>query len=158
MRSIQKSIFTVCLDAPVPRVSEDVYRSRVAGQMLHGGGSKINSGNRWFDKTLQVRTRLGHDSHPRHTPKFSPLQPRDFLPLHLGVPASQLVKLVGSQQVNAAVITRPSACHYWAWPRNCCHPQLTPAARQREPAMWARQSSAISAMTFRLCICEMGWW
>uniref|UniRef100_A0A3Q2I4W3 Carnitine O-acetyltransferase n=1 Tax=Equus caballus TaxID=9796 RepID=A0A3Q2I4W3_HORSE len=53
VRSIQKSIFTVCLDAPVPRVSEDVYRSRVAGQMLHGGGSKINSGNRWFDKTLQ---------------------------------------------------------------------------------------------------------
>ncbi|KAM5259258.1 carnitine O-acetyltransferase isoform 5-T8 [Hipposideros larvatus] len=54
VRSIQKSIFTVCLDAPMPRVSEDVYRSQVAGQMLHGGGSKLNSGNRWFDKTLQV--------------------------------------------------------------------------------------------------------
>ncbi|KAL6042185.1 hypothetical protein STEG23_001885 [Scotinomys teguina] len=51
--SIQKSIFTVCLDKPVPRVSEDVYRNQVAGQMLHGGGSKLNSGNRWFDKTLQ---------------------------------------------------------------------------------------------------------
>uniref|UniRef100_A0A8C9M224 Carnitine O-acetyltransferase n=1 Tax=Panthera tigris altaica TaxID=74533 RepID=A0A8C9M224_PANTA len=53
VRSIQKSIFTVCLDAPVPRVSEDVYRRHVAGQMLHGGGGKLNSGNRWFDKTLQ---------------------------------------------------------------------------------------------------------
>ncbi|XP_033049353.1 carnitine O-acetyltransferase isoform X1 [Trachypithecus francoisi] len=53
VRSIQKSIFTVCLDAPMPRVSEDVYRSHVAGQMLHGGGSRLNSGNRWFDKTLQ---------------------------------------------------------------------------------------------------------
>uniref|UniRef100_A0A8C7BFX4 Carnitine O-acetyltransferase n=1 Tax=Neovison vison TaxID=452646 RepID=A0A8C7BFX4_NEOVI len=53
VRSIQKSIFTLCLDAPMPRVSEDVYRSHVAGQMLHGGGSKLNSGNRWFDKTLQ---------------------------------------------------------------------------------------------------------
>ncbi|ELW61982.1 Carnitine O-acetyltransferase [Tupaia chinensis] len=53
VRSIQNSIFTVCLDAPVPRVSEDVYRNHVAGQILHGGGSKINSGNRWFDKTLQ---------------------------------------------------------------------------------------------------------
>uniref|UniRef100_A0A2R8ZHS6 Carnitine O-acetyltransferase n=1 Tax=Pan paniscus TaxID=9597 RepID=A0A2R8ZHS6_PANPA len=53
VRSIQKSIFTVCLDAPTPRVSEDVYRSHVAGQMLHGGGSRLNSGNRWFDKTLQ---------------------------------------------------------------------------------------------------------
>ncbi|XP_055455671.1 carnitine O-acetyltransferase [Psammomys obesus] len=51
--SIQKSIFTVCLDKPVPRVSNNVYRNHVAGQMLHGGGSKLNSGNRWFDKTLQ---------------------------------------------------------------------------------------------------------
>ncbi|CAO2598112.1 Carnitine O-acetyltransferase [Lemmus lemmus] len=53
VNSIQKSIFTVCLDKPVPRVSDDVYRNHVAGQMLHGGGSKLNSGNRWFDKTLQ---------------------------------------------------------------------------------------------------------
>ncbi|OBS81043.1 hypothetical protein A6R68_20771 [Neotoma lepida] len=53
--SIQKSIFTVCLDKPVPRVSDDVYRNHVAGQMLHGGGSKLNSGNRWFDKTLQAK-------------------------------------------------------------------------------------------------------
>ncbi|XP_034968933.1 carnitine O-acetyltransferase [Zootoca vivipara] len=53
VRSIEKSIFTVCLDAPMPRVSDDIYRSRVAAQMLHGGGSRWNSGNRWFDKTLQ---------------------------------------------------------------------------------------------------------
>lgn len=39
----------------MPRVSEDIYKSRVAAQMLHGGGSRLNSGNRWFDKTLQVR-------------------------------------------------------------------------------------------------------
>ncbi|XP_007443869.2 carnitine O-acetyltransferase, partial [Python bivittatus] len=53
VRTIEKSIFTVCLDAPMPRVSDDVYRSRVAAQMLHGAGSRWNSGNRWFDKTLQ---------------------------------------------------------------------------------------------------------
>ncbi|XP_039417409.1 carnitine O-acetyltransferase isoform X1 [Corvus cornix cornix] len=53
VRAIQKSICTVCLDAPMPRVSEDIYKSRVAAQMLHGGGSRLNSGNRWFDKTLQ---------------------------------------------------------------------------------------------------------
>lgn len=56
VRVIEKSICTVCLDAPMPRVSEDIYKSRVAAQMLHGGGSRLNSGNRWFDKTLQVRT------------------------------------------------------------------------------------------------------
>lgn len=53
VRIIQKSIFTVCLDAPMPAVSDDLYKSRVAAQMLHGGGSHLNSGNRWFDKTLQ---------------------------------------------------------------------------------------------------------
>ncbi|KAF5922121.1 hypothetical protein HPG69_017899 [Diceros bicornis minor] len=72
VRSIQKSIFTVCLDAPVPRVSEDVYRSHVAGQMLHGGGSKLNSGNRWFDKTLQARTRQGHTPTPDTHPNLAP--------------------------------------------------------------------------------------
>uniref|UniRef100_A0A672LQ18 Carnitine O-acetyltransferase-like n=1 Tax=Sinocyclocheilus grahami TaxID=75366 RepID=A0A672LQ18_SINGR len=53
VRAIQKSIFTVCLDAPIPRVSDDMYRTRAGVQMLHGGGSRWNSGNRWFDKTLQ---------------------------------------------------------------------------------------------------------
>ncbi|XP_069465319.1 carnitine O-acetyltransferase isoform X2 [Ambystoma mexicanum] len=53
VKRIQKSIFTVCLDAPIPRVSDDLYMSRVGAQMLHGGGSRWNSGNRWFDKTLQ---------------------------------------------------------------------------------------------------------
>uniref|UniRef100_A0A8C3S360 Choline/carnitine acyltransferase domain-containing protein n=1 Tax=Chelydra serpentina TaxID=8475 RepID=A0A8C3S360_CHESE len=49
-----RSLFTVCLDAPVLKVSDERYPSRVAAQMLHGGGSYSNSGNRWFDKTLQV--------------------------------------------------------------------------------------------------------
>uniref|UniRef100_A0A3P8WNR1 Carnitine O-acetyltransferase n=1 Tax=Cynoglossus semilaevis TaxID=244447 RepID=A0A3P8WNR1_CYNSE len=53
VRAIQKSIFTICLDAPIPRVSDGQYWSRVAAQMLHGGGARWNSGNRWFDKTLQ---------------------------------------------------------------------------------------------------------
>ncbi|XP_071773646.1 carnitine O-acetyltransferase [Centroberyx gerrardi] len=53
VQAIQRSIFTVCLDAPMPRTSQEMYRSRAAVQMLHGGGSRWNSGNRWFDKTLQ---------------------------------------------------------------------------------------------------------
>ncbi|XP_017260849.2 carnitine O-acetyltransferase isoform X2 [Kryptolebias marmoratus] len=51
--AIQRSIFTLCLDGAAPRVSRDESRSCAAVQMLHGGGSRWNSGNRWFDKTLQ---------------------------------------------------------------------------------------------------------
>ncbi|XP_041091373.1 carnitine O-acetyltransferase-like [Polyodon spathula] len=53
VRAIERGIFTVCLDAPVMRMSEERYTSRMAAQMLHGGGTYSNSGNRWFDKTLQ---------------------------------------------------------------------------------------------------------
>uniref|UniRef100_A0A672FS88 Carnitine O-acetyltransferase n=1 Tax=Salarias fasciatus TaxID=181472 RepID=A0A672FS88_SALFA len=51
--AIQRSIFTLCLDPARPQTSGDSYRSAAAVQMLHGGGSGGNSGNRWFDKTLQ---------------------------------------------------------------------------------------------------------
>ncbi|KAM9841199.1 carnitine O-acetyltransferase [Aulostomus maculatus] len=51
--AIQRSIFTVCLDGAMPCKSQEMYRSCAAVQMLHGGGSLLNSGNRWFDKTLQ---------------------------------------------------------------------------------------------------------
>ncbi|XP_068176527.1 carnitine O-acetyltransferase-like [Antennarius striatus] len=47
--TIESSIFTVCLDGAMPPVSNDKYH-----QMLHGGGSQWNSGNRWFDKSMQV--------------------------------------------------------------------------------------------------------
>ncbi|XP_041825150.1 carnitine O-acetyltransferase-like [Melanotaenia boesemani] len=51
--AIQRSIFTLCLDGAMPQVADETYRSRAAIQMLHGGGIRGNSGNRWFDKTLQ---------------------------------------------------------------------------------------------------------
>ncbi|XP_071321571.1 carnitine O-acetyltransferase [Trachinotus anak] len=51
--AIQRSIFTLCLDGAIPGASDEMYRSSAAVQMLHGGGTQWNSGNRWFDKTLQ---------------------------------------------------------------------------------------------------------
>ncbi|KAJ3608692.1 hypothetical protein NHX12_023223 [Muraenolepis orangiensis] len=53
VRAIEKGMFTLCLDSPVMRISDERYASRMAAQVLHGGGTFSNSGNRWFDKTLQ---------------------------------------------------------------------------------------------------------
>ena len=59
---IQKSMFMVCLDQDYSGTNnvqsnhfKDEFRSSASfGQILHGGGSTENTGNRWFDKTLQV--------------------------------------------------------------------------------------------------------
>ena len=53
-KSIQRSIFAVCLDKETPAVPESEWRNDMASRLLHGGGSIWNSCNRWFDKTLQV--------------------------------------------------------------------------------------------------------
>ena len=70
--AIQRSIFALCLDGAMPQVSDETYRSSAAVQMLHGGGSQWNSGNRWFDKTLQVtRTRTHAHTRTRTHTHFS---------------------------------------------------------------------------------------
>lgn len=52
--AIQSSILTLCLDGALPAVPDEMYHSTRILQMMHGGGSQWNSGNRWFDKGLQV--------------------------------------------------------------------------------------------------------
>ncbi|CAH0553094.1 unnamed protein product, partial [Brassicogethes aeneus] len=64
---IMKSIFVVCLDEALPNEFNCRLQrggkghstggrdeTNLAHQMIHGGGSNYNSGNRWFDKTIQI--------------------------------------------------------------------------------------------------------
>lgn len=51
---IETSLFIMCIDGPMPKGDSLNQRSIAAKQLLHGGGSKYNSGNRWMDKTIQV--------------------------------------------------------------------------------------------------------
>lgn len=50
---ITKSLFVVCLDQPVPNYTPNDDMNVASHQLIHGGGANLNSGNRWFDKTLQ---------------------------------------------------------------------------------------------------------
>lgn len=51
---IHRGIFVLCLDRLFPLDNPDTRLTVTANQMLHGGGSDLNTCNRWFDKTLQV--------------------------------------------------------------------------------------------------------
>lgn len=52
--AIEKSLFAVCLDQPVADVDPNDDLNVAGSQLIHGGGSKLNSGNRWFNKTLEL--------------------------------------------------------------------------------------------------------
>ncbi|XP_021967547.1 choline O-acetyltransferase isoform X1 [Folsomia candida] len=70
IEEIETCYFIVCLDDPLPgqhfnspynqkkrnvgrHWTNDRDETNMMHQMLHGGGSSFNTGNRWFDKTLQ---------------------------------------------------------------------------------------------------------
>ncbi|KAK7593027.1 hypothetical protein V9T40_007779 [Parthenolecanium corni] len=52
LREIETSLFVLSLDS-ICDVSSANAQTKAALQTIHGGGSKCNSGNRWFDKTIQ---------------------------------------------------------------------------------------------------------
>lgn len=54
IKTIQKSLFTVSLDACVTPYKNTILADR-ALQLIHGGNVCRNGGNRWMDKTIQVR-------------------------------------------------------------------------------------------------------
>jgi hypothetical protein len=54
LKVINDSMFVMCLDKKNSTNDQANPNSRIALQLLHGYGSENNSGNRWFDKTLQV--------------------------------------------------------------------------------------------------------
>ncbi|XP_057381809.1 carnitine O-acetyltransferase-like [Daphnia carinata] len=54
LKAIEDSIFVMCLDKPSKIEDNATISTRMALQLLHGYGSANNSGNRWFDKTLQL--------------------------------------------------------------------------------------------------------
>ncbi|XP_018569317.1 carnitine O-acetyltransferase isoform X2 [Anoplophora glabripennis] len=66
---IQKSLFLVALDNPMPELN-DSRMSMASKQFIHGGGSRGNSANRWFDKTVQFI--IGQDGTVGLTYEHSP--------------------------------------------------------------------------------------
>ncbi|XP_052852065.1 uncharacterized protein LOC128262071 isoform X2 [Drosophila gunungcola] len=53
VETIEQSLFLVCLDEWVP-ICQGEERIVQAHQLLHGGGLRQNSANRWMDKTIQL--------------------------------------------------------------------------------------------------------
>lgn len=65
---IEQALILLCLDEPNPlnfnvrsashrelgHWAGDRDETNMMHQMIHGGGSEYNSGNRWFDKTMQI--------------------------------------------------------------------------------------------------------
>ena len=55
IEEIESALFVLALDKKYPEMPAYMNKCTVAAlQMLHGLGSLSNSGNRWFDKTIQV--------------------------------------------------------------------------------------------------------
>ncbi|EGT58058.1 hypothetical protein CAEBREN_12488 [Caenorhabditis brenneri] len=53
LEAVEKALFVVCLDKASEPPLGYTEKDEQSRQALHGGGSKVNSCNRWFDKTIQ---------------------------------------------------------------------------------------------------------
>ncbi|KAF2349978.1 Acyltransferase ChoActase/COT/CPT [Trinorchestia longiramus] len=71
VREIERALFLLCLDSVVPPSSGNPLTD-AALMCVHGGGSFGNSGNRWFDKTIQFI--VGASGHVGLTYEHSPAE------------------------------------------------------------------------------------
>jgi len=58
VEAIETSLFLLCLDGPASHLNARNAATLDAIKLVHGGGSKGSSGNRWFDKAIEVRRDL----------------------------------------------------------------------------------------------------
>lgn len=66
---IKTALFAICIDGAGisftgnrdSKEYMDFFRNYYSKMLLHGEGSTFNSGNRWFDKTMQVTFKNGFD-------------------------------------------------------------------------------------------------
>lgn len=72
VENIETSLFLLCLDGPSSHLSAPNVATLAAQKIVHGGGSKGSSGNRWFDKTIQIV--VGRDGEVGITVEHSPAE------------------------------------------------------------------------------------
>jgi carnitine O-acetyltransferase len=51
LADIQQSLFLMCIDRDTPQIEDDTVTAEHL--FVTGAGSRLNSGNRWYDKTIQ---------------------------------------------------------------------------------------------------------
>lgn len=52
--TIDDSVLVLCLDDNYQSIDKKDAQTSIGLNFLHGAGTKNNTANRWFDKTLQV--------------------------------------------------------------------------------------------------------
>ncbi|KAK3927111.1 Carnitine O-acetyltransferase [Frankliniella fusca] len=99
IEEIESSLFVLALDQKNPEMPVALNKRTIAAlQMLHGLGSLSNSGNRWFDKTIQFI--VGTDGEVGLCYEHSPAEGQpvavmmDFILKHISSCKSEFVKEV----------------------------------------------------------------
>jgi hypothetical protein len=55
LKEVETALFTVSLDDDMDQGKDKSSLARAAAFAIHGGGPNWAAGNRWFDKTIQVK-------------------------------------------------------------------------------------------------------